>query len=222
MIIFAKLKVPVYLLQSLFLGLFLAACTGGQAVNTDRHPVANAPAAALDAVPAAVPTPIGDDTVVRGITPRWAPDRPASQQPVLDKPPAAATMPATTPAVRPPPAPPAPPVMKSRQLVGLDRGGLNSLLGKPTLLRQDASAQVWQYAAPDCVLHVFLYRDGGAGPNDPYRVVYVDAVRRGQRQALRPVVSSNIPLDDKCLGRLLQRFSAAHKTSADFMPHLIR
>ena len=192
MIISAKLKVPVYLLQSLFLGLFLAACTDGQSVDTDRHPIT-----ALDAVPA-VPAPMADDTVV---------PQSASQQPALNK------LPATTPAVPPTPAPPATPAMKSRQLVGLDRGGLNSLLGKPTLLRQDASAEVWQYVAPDCVLHVFLYRDGGAGLNDPYRVVYVDAVRRGQRQTLRPAVSSSTPLDDKCLGRLLHHITAAHKTS---------
>ncbi|MFP6774286.1 MAG: hypothetical protein VCE74_18440 [Alphaproteobacteria bacterium] len=210
MIISAKLKVPVYLLQSLFLGLFLAACTDGQSVDTDRHPVAKAPITALDAVPA-VPAPMADDTVV----PQSASQQPASQQPALNKLPAttpAATL-ATTPVVPPTPAPPATPAMKSRQLVGLDRGGLNSLLGKPTLLRQEASAEVWQYVAPDCVLHVFLYRDGGAGLNDPYRVVYVDAVRRGQRQTLRPAVSSSTPLDDKCLGRLLHHITAAHKTS---------
>jgi len=108
--------------------------------------------------------------------------------------------------------------METRQLVGLDRGGLGQLLGKPALLRREASAEVWQYAAKGCVLHIFLYRDGAANSlADPYRVVYVDAVRRGHADTLRPAAALSAPsrttLRDRCLGRLLHKLTTANKTS---------
>ncbi len=57
------------------------------------------------------------------------------------------------------------------QLIGLDPGALEALLGAPGLKREDADAQVWQYRGADCVLDAFLYSDGLA---EPYRVTYYE------------------------------------------------
>lgn len=45
------------------------------------------------------------------------------------------------------------------KLIGMRAEEISSLLGQPTLLRQEPPAQVWQYASDDCVLYVFLYRN---------------------------------------------------------------
>lgn len=66
----------------------------------------------------------------------------------------------------PPPEPP-----KLEELRGLDAAQLTQLLGKPTLLRNEATAQMWQYRGETCVLHLFLYP--GAGGDK--RVQYVEA-----------------------------------------------
>jgi len=67
------------------------------------------------------------------------------------------------------------PIPDISKLIGLNRIGLNSLLGKPVLVRREAEAEVWQYIAANCVLHLFLYRDA---INDfPYRVVHIEANR---------------------------------------------
>ncbi len=47
------------------------------------------------------------------------------------------------------------------QLNGLSAAELKAAFGDPTLLRRDGPAQLWQYAGNGCVLHVFLYEDGG-------------------------------------------------------------
>ena len=50
-----------------------------------------------------------------------------------------------------------------KQLLGLTSGAVHRLLGKPSLLRNEAPAQVWQYKIADCVLDIFLY----AGKTEP-------------------------------------------------------
>ena len=57
------------------------------------------------------------------------------------------------------------------QLMGLAGGALKELLGDPGFRREDADAQVWQYRGVDCVLDVYLYRDGEA---TPHRVTYYE------------------------------------------------
>ena len=69
----------------------------------------------------------------------------------------------------PPPEPP-----KLEELRGLDAGQLTQLLGKPTLLRDEATAQMWQYRGETCVLHLFLYPGSGAASGEK-RVQYVEA-----------------------------------------------
>lgn len=50
-----------------------------------------------------------------------------------------------------------------RQLIGLDGSQVTVLLGRPTLKRRDAPAEIWQYAGRDCVLMLFLYDQPKAG-----------------------------------------------------------
>ena len=57
------------------------------------------------------------------------------------------------------------------QVIGLDPGALEALLGAPGFVREDADAQVWQYRGAGCVLDAFLYSDGLA---EPYRVTYYE------------------------------------------------
>ena len=52
---------------------------------------------------------------------------------------------------------------------GADR--LDALLGPPTLKREDIGAQLWQYAAPECTLLLFLY----PGPGGAYTVSHIAA-----------------------------------------------
>jgi len=50
------------------------------------------------------------------------------------------------------------------QLIGLSVGEAAELLGRPSLVRREAPAEVWQYAARECVLHLFLYQTALGAP----------------------------------------------------------
>ncbi len=52
-----------------------------------------------------------------------------------------------------------PPELPARRLLGMSRGEVAVLLGRPSLRREEPSSEVWQYAAGPCVLHVFLYAE---------------------------------------------------------------
>ncbi|HEY4134497.1 MAG TPA: hypothetical protein VGO34_04725 [Alphaproteobacteria bacterium] len=91
-----------------------------------------------------------------------APQRQASLPPV-QRPPAGATT------GEPPPEPP-----KLEELRGLNAAQLTALLGKPTLLRDEPAAQMWQYRSESCVLHLFLYPAQGGEK----RVQYAEARSR--------------------------------------------
>ncbi|HLI10136.1 MAG TPA: hypothetical protein VKY65_00935 [Alphaproteobacteria bacterium] len=112
--------------------------------------------------------------------PSAAAEPPAPVPPPASAPPAAAANTTSQLAALPPaaPAPTAPPATESAaaagaagpslaQLKGLTAGELKRVLGTPTLLRRDGPAQLWQYAGTGCVLHVYLYDDGGT-----FRVAY--------------------------------------------------
>jgi hypothetical protein len=45
-------------------------------------------------------------------------------------------------------------------LVGLMSRDIEGLLGRPTFVRRDGPAQIWQYGNRACTLNLFLYRDG--------------------------------------------------------------
>ena len=51
------------------------------------------------------------------------------------------------------------------QLMGLAGLAVVELLGDPGFLREDADAQVWQYRGHDCMLDIYLYRDGEGSPH---------------------------------------------------------
>lgn len=70
-----------------------------------------------------------------------------------------------------PSAPPAGPDPTPAQLVGLDAGQLDRLLGPPDFKRSDGPAEIRQYRDANCVLDVFLYADAAAGK---YRVTHVE------------------------------------------------
>jgi hypothetical protein len=97
--------------------------------------------------------------------PRSAPAAPAATPPQRQ----AALPPAST-GREPPPEPP-----KLEDLRGLDAAQLTQLLGKPTLLRDEAAAQMWQYRGETCVLHLFLYPGPGGSGGGEKRVQYVEA-----------------------------------------------
>jgi|LNFM01.1.fsa_nt_gb hypothetical protein len=136
---------------------------------------------------------------------------PAAPKPAAPKPavaakpqPADASPPASTPPQRQaalPPAreplgrepPPEPP--KLEELRGLDAAQLMQLLGKPTLLRDEATAQMWQYRSEACVLHLFLYPNPGAAGEK--RVQYVEA---RPRQTGAPAATSG---PNECLATLV-------------------
>lgn len=70
-----------------------------------------------------------------------------------------------------PPPPAAGPDPTPAQLVGLNAGQLDRLLGPPDFKRSDGPAEIRQYRDAGCVLDVFLYADTAAGQ---YRVTHVD------------------------------------------------
>ena len=57
-----------------------------------------------------------------------------------------------------------------RRFIGAKPDFLLEALGKPSSLRKEAPAEVWQYRAEQCVLDFFLYEEGD-GP----AVVYLEA-----------------------------------------------
>ncbi|MDP7548553.1 MAG: hypothetical protein QGF20_14790 [Alphaproteobacteria bacterium] len=107
----------------------------------------------------------------------------------------------------PPPNTPPRQTPDLQQLVGMSRGGLSGLLGKPTLRRSEPPAEVWQYGAAKCVLHVFLYNDTAEGR---YRVSHVDVVRRRQR-GIDAGAASGETLQQECFGRVLHRATAQNQ-----------
>jgi len=68
---------------------------------------------------------------------------------------------------------------EAAKLVGLDRAGVESRLGQPWMQRHEATAELWQYRATNCVLDVFLYpRSDG-----DLRVTYAELRSRRENRA---------------------------------------
>ncbi len=66
------------------------------------------------------------------------------------------------------------------QVVGMVQTDLRRLMGEPSLVRTEATAEVWQYRSAGCVMDLFLYRNGRGSGRE---VVYFEVrdVREGQR-----------------------------------------
>ena len=63
---------------------------------------------------------------------------------------------------------------KPNELVGLSADQVTNLLGKPSFVRHDMPAEVWQYRAHDCVLDVFLYPPVKSGGDKEHTVLYYE------------------------------------------------
>jgi len=81
------------------------------------------------------------------------------------------------------------------ELLGLDHATLRRTLGKPTQVRREWTAQVWQYMTGDCVVDLYLYDDEDTGA---LKVTYVEARSRAAEQT--PTT--------RCLKSLLERPTA--------------
>lgn len=82
-----------------------------------------------------------------------------------------------------PPAPPEPIIDDDpQQLYGVDSAALDALLGQPSLIRNEAPAQIWQYRSRTCVFDVFLYEESG-GPRVSYIEARDDAAQRIEPRA---------------------------------------
>lgn len=64
----------------------------------------------------------------------------------------------------------------TKELVGMEEPEVAALLGYPRYVREESIARVWQYAAGDCVLDLFLYPDLDA--ETVYQVIHVEARHR--------------------------------------------
>jgi hypothetical protein len=138
-----------------FAGLALAACGTPEPVHdaygrwADKYPDTTTDAPGT--TPPASPVP-----------PKSAPQQRQASLPPAKSPP-------TQSPIESPPEPP-----KLEELRGLNAVQLTTLLGKPTLLRDEPAAQMWQYRSETCVLHLFLYPAQGGEK----RVQYVEARSR--------------------------------------------
>jgi hypothetical protein len=92
--------------------------------------------------------------------------------------------------------PPEPPINDDPgQLLGLDRGGVASLLGDPALIRREEPAEIWQYVTSGCVFDVVLYAAGRR-----YTVSYLEA---------RDEASAAVQEARPCLNKLLRARQSA-------------
>jgi hypothetical protein len=107
-----------------------------------------------------------------GTPPAKSPDPAEQAAPVVTTAPLAPTLDASPPETVSPPeqsagpqeasaSPKAIPVNDDpRQLLKLSGMRVAALLGPANFVRRDGPAEIWQYRAAQCVLDVFLYRDG--------------------------------------------------------------
>lgn len=54
-------------------------------------------------------------------------------------------------------APPAPGTFAPARLKGMGAGALQHVLGRPSFIRRDPPAEIWQYRVRACTLDLFLY-----------------------------------------------------------------
>ena len=70
------------------------------------------------------------------------------------------------------PATPAKPKITAVELLGQPGVWVLTHLGQPAFIRQERSANIWQYKTATCVLNVFLYSDQAG---DDHKVLHFDA-----------------------------------------------
>ena len=143
--------------QAAALLLALTACGAPPAQSPDEMPVVAEPAA----VEVVIEQPAAPQPVVTE----------AESEIVIESAIAALTPPEALAPATPEPAPEPEIDDDPEQLMGLVGDALADLLGEPGFRREDADAQVWQYRGLDCLLDVYLYRDG---EEMPHRVTYYE------------------------------------------------
>ncbi len=137
--------------------LALTACAAPPAQSPDEMPVIAEPAA----VEVVIEQPAAPQPVVIE----------AESEIVIESAIAALTPPEALAPATPEPAPEPEIDDDPEQLMGLVGDALADLLGEPGFRREDADAQVWQYHGLDCLLDVYLYRDG---EDTPHYVTYYE------------------------------------------------
>lgn len=75
-----------------------------------------------------------------------------------------------------------------KQLIGLNRDEVQSLLGFPWLLKREGTAELWQYRIPSCVLDLFLL---GSDPDD-LKVSHVEL--RSRRENKPPTAACYVDI----------------------------
>ncbi len=133
--------------------------------------------------PEFVPSP----TITAGPPPAPAAVLPPTGEMLTDKPVFVPVKTVPAAAVPTRPATPTPP-----PLVGLDRDGLLKTLGKPKMVRRDATAEVMTFIVPECALFVFIYDR----PNTPGTVRHIEARSRK---------GSEIVSEQACIGNVITR-----------------
>ena len=98
---------------------------------------------------------------------------------------------ADTQVVRTPP----PAAIAAEDLLGLSRGAVSELLGRPSVVRSEAPAEIWQYRNRTCVVDLIFYGDGDAA------VIHIEARDR----AAAPLAA------DPCLAVLVRERHEAER-----------
>jgi len=81
-----------------------------------------------------------------------------------------------------------------RQLLGLDRAGLDTLLGQPAVIRREPPAEIWQYRGASCVFDVFLYEDAGSRVVNYFEARDATAERVEARACLNQLLRARLDL----------------------------
>lgn len=162
------------LLSFAFLALMLTGALA--ACNLPREPVRDAHLSWYERYPDWKPgDPLPDETAATSTTAKPVPAKPAAEAPRTTPAAPGAPTPQRQAALPPSRESPGREPPKLEELRGLDAAQLMQLLGKPTLLRDEVTAQMWQYRGETCVLHLFLYPSSGASGGGEKRVQYVEA-----------------------------------------------
>lgn len=82
-----------------------------------------------------------------------------------------------------------------KDLVGKSGLQITSAFGAPAFLRKDGEAQIWQYRGTNCLLDVFLYKDGTG-----YKVKYAELRRRARGELTESACLANAVFTGKAKG----------------------
>lgn len=182
----------------------LAACASSSRVEEGATPAAETSALVADAAEKTgggpvVTTPKPAKTVAAAKPQAPQPDAVAPKVAMVEPPPPAPAM--VEPAAVKPAAPPPAQVKNAnltrgrpaeiptpKQLIGLSRDEVQSLLGFPWLLKREGTAELWQYRVTSCVLDLFLL---GADPAD-LKVSHVEL--RSRRENRPPTAACYVDI----------------------------